>query len=273
MAVQAARRGGAALAPRRVLAGCWLLATRIGALVVMLQAYSWFRKTYFQRPEAVAYDHALDLMRVQRALRLDVELAMQGWVLDRPWLVEFFNAYYRQFKPVLYLCAALALLLAPAAFARVGRAFVLATLIALPWYALYPLAPPRFMAPYGYPFVDTLAVSSPAPPSSAGLAGANQFAAMPSMHIGWTAVGVLWLAAALPWRRVGAILAALHLALMCVTVVVTGNHYVLDIVAGFAVAGAALGLARLLPAWWPWPPRSWSAARARLGQTGPGPSR
>jgi hypothetical protein len=34
---------------------------------------------------------------------------------------------------------------------------------------------------------------------------------------------------------------------MCLTVVVTGNHYVLDIVAGFAVFGAALGLSRLLP--------------------------
>ena len=236
----------------RVGGAVWLVLTRIGALFVLLQTYTILRKTFFQRPPEVAFDHALDLIALQEALRIDVELALQHRVLEHQWLVEFFNAYYRQFKPALYVCAALALLLAPAAFGRIARAFVLATLIALPCYALYPLAPPRFMRQYGYPFVDTLAVYSPTPPSSGGLGGANQFAAMPSMHIGWTAVGVLWLAAALPWRRIGPVLAALHLALMCVTVVVTGNHYVLDIVAGFAVAGAALGLARLLPRELPW---------------------
>jgi membrane-associated phospholipid phosphatase len=60
------------------------------------------------------------------------------------------------------------------------------------------------------------------------------------MHIGWTTFAALWLAAAIPRRRIGALLGGLHLALMCVTVVVTGNHYVLDIVGGFTVAGTAI---------------------------------
>ena len=232
---------------RRLVGAVWLLATRLGALFVLLQFYTWFRKTYFQRTAAVAFDHALDLLALQRDLRLDVELELQRWALEHGWVIEFFNGYYRQMKLGIYLSAALALLLAPAGFRRVRRVFVLATLLAFPWYALYPLAPPRFMGPYGFPFVDTLHSLSAASPSSEGVAGANPYAAMPSMHIGWTAVAALWLVAALPWRRLGVVLGVAHLTLMSLAVVVTGNHYVLDIAAGLAVAGAAVLLTRLLP--------------------------
>jgi hypothetical protein len=228
----------------------WLLCSRIAVLFVILQAYSWFRKTYFQRPAELAYANALDVIDLQRRLGIavtEVEIPLQRWVIERPALIEFFNTYYRQFKPALYLCAALCLVLAPVAFRRVFRVFLLATLIAFPWYALYPLAPPRLMQSHGFAFVDTLAVFGGVQSTASGAGGANQFAAMPSMHIGWTAVAALWLAAAVPWRRVGAMLGAIHLTLMCITVVVTGNHYVLDIVGGFLVTGGALLVARSLP--------------------------
>jgi hypothetical protein len=151
-------------------------------------------------------------------------------------------------KPALYICAVLCVLLAPAAFRRIWWIFLFTTLIAFPMYALYPLAPPRLMGPYGYDFVDTLAVFGGVEQTAAGAGGANQFAAMPSMHIGWTTIGVLWLAAALPWHRVGLVIGLTHLTLMCVTVVVTGNHYVLDIIAGFAVVAIATVVAQYFPA-------------------------
>jgi hypothetical protein len=220
-------------------------------LFVALMVYSWFRKTYFQRPAEVAYAHALDLIELQRRLGIAVtrvEIPLQQWVLDRGSLIDFFNFYYRQMKPALYLSALLCLLLAPVDFRRIWRIVMLATLIAVPWYALYPLAPPRLMAPYGFGFVDTLAVYGGTVSSSAGVGGANQFAAMPSMHICWTTMAALWLAAALPWRRVGLIIGIAHLAIMCLAVIVTGNHYLLDIVAGWGVAGAAVGLEYLLAA-------------------------
>ena len=247
LAVAPHRRAAQAPHLRRVAATVWLVASRLAALFLLLQFYTWFRKTYFQPSAAVAFDHARDLLTLQRVLRLDVELDLQRWALGHEWLIEFCNAYYRQMKLGVYLSAVLAILLAPLAFRRINRVFVLATLLAFPWYALYPLAPPRFMGPYGFPFVDTLAAVGGAPESSGGLAGANPYAAMPSMHIGWTAVAAFWLAAALPWRRIGPVLGALHVALMSLAVVVTGNHYVLDVVAGLAVAAAALLLARLLP--------------------------
>src|SRR5687768_2639470 len=130
----------------------WLLVSRIGVLLVILTAYSWFRKTYFQQSAERAYSQALDVIALQSRLGLavhDVEIRLQQLVLDHPSLIDFFNTYYRQFKPALYVSAALCLLLAPAGFRRVRRIFLIATLIALPWYALYPLAPPRLMGEYG----------------------------------------------------------------------------------------------------------------------------
>jgi hypothetical protein len=208
------------------------------------------RKTFFQRPEEVAYAHALQVIDLQAALGLPierVELALQQRVLEHHWLIDLVNGYYRQLKPSLYLCTLLAVLVAPAGFRRVRRLFLLSTLVALPLYALYPLAPPRFMDSQGYPFVDTLAVFHGTVSSSSGFGGANQFAAMPSMHVGWTFIAALWLAVALPRWRLGTLLGAAHVVLMSLAVMATGNHYWLDIVGGFAVVGVALLLDRMLP--------------------------
>lgn len=214
-------------------------------MFVLLQGYSWFRKTYFVPPSSAGYANALDIIDLQRALGIGVdriEIPLQQHVIEHQWLIDFFNHYYRQMKIVMFAAAALCVVLAPAAFWRIARVFLLTTAIAFPMYAIYPLAPPRLMQSYGYPFVDTLAVYAGVQSSSSGAGGANQFAAMPSMHIGWTAIAALWLAAALPWRRIGAWLGALHLLVMSFAVVVTGNHYVLDIVAGLIVVGVALAI-------------------------------
>ena len=169
---------------------------------------------------------------------------MQQWVIEHGWLDRCLQralpAVQTGFVP---LCRVVSIA-GTGRFSPIWRVFMIATLIATPWYALYPLAPPRLMTPFGFPFVDTLAVYGEAVSSTEGVGGANQFAAMPSMHIGWTTIAALWLAAALPWWRIGAILGTVHVGLMCVTVVVTGNHYVLDIVAGFAVAGLAVLIER-----------------------------
>jgi hypothetical protein len=219
-------------------------------LVAVLLLYSWFRKTYFLQPADGAFANALDLIDLQRRLGIAVtrvEIPLQQRVLEHGWLIDFFNVYYRKMKIGLYLAALLCLVLAPVDFRRIWRVFLIATVIALPWYAIYPLAPPRLMGQYGFPFVDTLAVYGGTVSSSAGAGGANQFAAMPSMHICWTTIAALWLAAALPRWRLGAVLGSFHVLLMCLAVIVTGNHYVLDIVAGFAVAGSALLVVRFLP--------------------------
>ena len=98
--------------------------------------------------------------------------------------------------PMFYACCAAALLFGPVQFRFWRRAFLFSMLLALPWYAIYPLAPPRFMPQYG--FRDTLMEFGPKYFSSDGLVSANQYAAMPSMHIGWTTIAALMLATCVP---------------------------------------------------------------------------
>ena len=95
---------------------------------------------------------------------------------------------------------------------------------ALVAHIVFPLAPPRMFPQWG--FVDTMGTLGP--DAYAGASGdlANQFAAMPSLHVGWAALiayvvhrtGPRWLA----W------LATAHLAVTVLVVVVTANHYWLD---------------------------------------------
>ncbi len=242
--------------------GWWRIAWAAGQVVLLLailQMYTLLRRSYFQQSPDEAFANALDLIRWQGAVGLNIELDLQGWALRHDWLIDFANGYYRNFKPILYVCAVLACLLAPVAYRRVRRAFVVVTLLALPWYAIFPLAPPRFMAPYGHPFVDTLNVLSTTPNATAGFAAANQFAAMPSMHIGWTSIAALWLAVTFRRWWLGTVLGVLHLTVMGYVVMVTGNHFVFDIFGGLILAGIAIAVAWRLP-----DHLSWIAAWDRL---------
>jgi membrane-associated phospholipid phosphatase len=87
-----------------------------------------------------------------------------------------------------------------------------------------------------------------------GTGSANLYAAMPSMHIGWTTIGALCIAAAFPWKRIGLIIGIIHLGLMSLTVMITGNHYWLDIAGGLLAVAIAWCLTLLLPDQiaWPW---------------------
>lgn len=67
------------------------------------------------------------------------------------------------------------------------------------------------------------------------------------MHVGWTTLGAIALAACLTWRRVGYAIATIRNVAIVTTVIVTGNHYWLDAVAGWAVIAVSALVNRLLP--------------------------
>jgi hypothetical protein len=126
-------------------------------------------------------------------------------------------------------------------------ALVVATLIGLLGFWLFPTAPPRMMPG----FVDTLAryhdwgwwgAAASAPKGLAGLT--NEFAAMPSLHVGWAAWCGWQIARNANWRWLR-LLGALYPVFMFVVVVGTANHYIADAVAGLAVILAGAALARL----------------------------
>jgi hypothetical protein len=231
----------------------------IGAFMILFQAYKVVRKTFVQRAEAVGFAHAEQIIDWERRLHIFVEPDLQGWLLRHEALIRPFNRYYAAFMWLFYLCCVAGIVLAPVPYRRLRRAFLLSMVIALPWYALYPLAPPRFMPEYG--FVDTVSAYGPYYFKDNGFVKANHYAAMPSMHVGWTTIGAFMLAAAIPYKRIGMILGTLHVAMMSLTVIVTANHFVLDIVGGWLVVATAFGAARLLPAEvrWPWQKRAGDA--------------
>jgi hypothetical protein len=104
-------------------------------------------------------------------------------------------------------------------------------------FAAYPVTPPRLLSDAG--FVDTVADGRTVGSWGSAMisATANEHAAMPSLHVAWTT----WVAATLmaqdvpPWLRR---LAVLHVATTTAVIVMTGNHWLLDAVAGVAVAAA-----------------------------------
>ncbi|WP_431966492.1 phosphatase PAP2 family protein [Nocardia sp. bgisy134] len=113
-------------------------------------------------------------------------------------------------------------------------------------HVLLPLAPPRMLPERG--FVDVAALHGQSvygPSESGGLS--NQFAAMPSLHVGWALLLAVAVVAATrtSWRW----LALAHPTLTTVIVIGTGNHYWLDaIVAVLLLAGAAVLHRLLVPA-------------------------
>lgn len=230
--------------------------SQILLFLALFQVYKMVRKTFITRAESVAYDNALDILRYQDALNLNFELDWQRWIIDRGDLILVFNNIYAYYMYGYYACAIILLVMSPIRYRYLRRVFIISMIVALPWYALYPLAPPRFMEPYGWPFVDTLAVYGPNYFSESGLVTANRFAAMPSMHCGWTMVAGLMISASVPLRWLGRTLFVFLTLLLAVTVMVTGNHYWLDIVGGWAVIGVSLLINRALPfplpIRWPW---------------------
>src|SRR5262245_4579260 len=107
-------------------------------------------------------------------------------------------------------------------------------------HILLPVAPPRLVPGLG--IADTVGLDH----DHGSLAGIpfNPYAAMPSMHVGWSLLaGIVALKASrsLLMRAFFAV----HPALMAVAVTATGNHYFLDSAAGVLVALVALGLVRV----------------------------
>jgi short subunit fatty acids transporter len=119
---------------------------------------------------------------------------------------------------------------------------VLATwLIALPIYALFPVAPPRLA---GIGLVDTITTQTGiALDSKLTTSFYNPIAAVPSLHAGF-AVAVSAALGAVARRRLTRVVAWLWAPTVCLAVVATGNHFVADIVAGVVVTVVGYGLGR-----------------------------
>ncbi|MFH8792423.1 phosphatase PAP2 family protein [Streptomyces sp. NPDC017941] len=197
-----------------------------------------------------AVDHGLSLLRVEKAVHLNLEHPLN----------RLFTAHASLGVPADFWYASLHYLVTPLILIWMFRSravhyaaartwLMVSTLIGLVGFTLMPTCPPRLLdAKYG--FVDTMAQYSDwgwwggqasAPRGLGGMT--NQYAAMPSLHVGWSLwCGVmLWRYGRTPLAKAAGVIYPLFTT---VVVMGTANHYFLDAVAGAAVMGAGLLLVK-----------------------------
>ncbi|MFG3530731.1 bifunctional glycosyltransferase 87/phosphatase PAP2 family protein [Streptomyces sp. NPDC047917] len=195
---------------------------------------------------ATAEQHGRQIHAIEQWLHIDIEHWANHAVVNVGGLRGFFDHYYTTFHFVVPLTILGVLYVRRPADYRWARSTIgFATLFALVGFWLYPLAPPRLMPGLG--FIDTVhGVQDFAKPDYGSLtAMTNQYAAMPSLHFGWS----LWcgvvvvVLAPKTWMKA---LALLHPLFTVSAIVATANHWVLDAVGGAAVVVLGFGLAYVL---------------------------
>jgi len=197
---------------------------------------------------ASAMANATGLVHLEQRLHLNPEITLNHWLAVHGTLGRFVGDYYD-----LAHFAVTLTLLAWVLWRHVDRYRVLRNtliginVIGFAVYWAYPVAPPRMLASFG--FIDIVAVSHSVGAWSSGTLAsqANEFAAMPSLHMAWA----VWCGLAVWLNRKDPISRALAIAypvLTGIVVIATANHYFLDVAAGVGAAAvsalAALGLER-----------------------------
>ena len=184
---------------------------------------------------AEAFDHARELIGLERALGLFVEPAVHAWAEGVDWLIDGASwMYVNSHFTITTVTLAFIYLRRNASFYFIRNMFMVAMGIALVLYAAYPTAPPRFMPEWG--FGDSVArfTGLTAEGSSAD-ALYNPFAAVPSMHVAFALMLAVPMASMTRRRWVKALWLS-YPALVSFVVVATANHWWLD-----AFAGARVG--------------------------------
>jgi membrane-associated phospholipid phosphatase len=121
------------------------------------------------------------------------------------------------------------------------RTVIATWLIAVPIFALFPVAPPRLA---GVGISDTVSSHSAIALTGPSTLFYNPYAAVPSLHVGLAfAVGI---AAAVALRaRWARVLALSWGPLVTLSVLATGNHYLFEVAAGLLVTGVGFSAGRL----------------------------
>ncbi len=186
---------------------------------------------------ATAHRNASQIVNFQRSIGLDLELGLQALFIDDHAIITMANwIYIWGYWPVLAFTLVYFGARHRDAYIELRNAMFISGAIGLVIFATYAVAPPRL---FSAQYIDTVTEHSffyrvAQPPSLA-----NKYAAVPSFHFGWN------LLVAIGWYRVfrGTSLRWLSMAMpmgMAFAVIVTANHWVLDVLAGGLVAGAGL---------------------------------
>ena len=188
----------------------------------------------------IAADNAVNLVKFQDWMGFPNEATLQGWFIDSEVLIKIANTFYFVMHfPSMIVFLVWVMVRKIEWMPQVRASLCLATFSGLIIHLLFPLMPPRLMVSYG--FIDTAKVFGPDPYSLGIAKAANEFAAMPSLHVGWALL--IALAAIRILKTPARWLMLLHPILTTIVVVITANHFWLDIIVGAILALAGWQLA------------------------------
>ncbi|MFI9718117.1 phosphatase PAP2 family protein [Streptomyces sp. NPDC052396] len=218
-----------------------------------------------------AVGHGLSILDLEKTFRINLEHPLNRLFTNNPVLGVPADFAYASLHYVVTPAVLIWLFRRHSEHYRKLRTWLLiSTMIGLIGFTLLPTCPPRLLDP-SHGFVDTMRHYSSygwwggdasAPRGMGSLT--NQYAAMPSLHVGWALWSglALWKYSSRTWVRVAGVAYPLAIALV---VMGTANHYFLDAVAGVGVMG--LGYLLAAPAL-----RFTGALRSRFGKDGTGQS-
>ncbi|QWB28413.1 MULTISPECIES: phosphatase PAP2 family protein [Streptomyces] len=199
-----------------------------------------------------AVDNGLAILKIEKALFLNAEHPLNRLFTREAWIGIPADFWYASLHYLVTPAILIWLFRSRTVRYRAARTWLwTSTFVGLIGFTLLPTCPPRLLdASHG--FVDTMAQYSSygwwggeasAPRGLGGMT--NQYAAMPSLHVGWA----LWCGVML-WRyggtRLAKTAAVAYPLITTIVVMGTANHYFLDAVAGAAVMGVGLLLAPLV---------------------------
>jgi len=228
---------------------------QLGILVLVDVAYELVRGIADgQRSEAIA--NGQQVISFEHSLHALFEPDLQSFFLSAHWVIDLANQLYlnAQFSIALGFLVWL-YLFRNDSYYFVRNMFVVSMGFALVGYTLYPTAPPRMFPHDG--FVDTITdFSNVNHDSSLAKVFINPYAAVPSMHCAFAAmIGVTGARVCRHWWSKA--WWACWPLLIAWVVIVTGNHYWVDVALGWMVAAASALvaqrlLARARPHAWAW---------------------
>lgn len=221
--------------PRHVRARRPLSWYREGAYLALGLVVYFGVRVLVEGSGARAVANAERLLDIEASMNIDIETQLQEAALESDLVRIVGNLSYVWLHwPLLIAALVLLFLRDPPHYRQFRNALFVSGSVGLVLFALVPMAPPRFMPG----FVGTVSDDARRHYLGYPLNWANKYAAFPSFHVGWTLIACLAVAAS--FERPGIRIAALVPALLVgVSVVTTGNHYVIDSVAGAAIAAGA----------------------------------
>lgn len=210
--------------------------------LVLLGIFIYFRVRGLTESSAqLAREHAYSIVRFESRLGIDVEPSLQRLVAPSEWLQTAVNwIYIWGHWPVIIVTMLWLVWHHRVVFLRLRDAMMVSGALGMAVFVSYPVAPPR-LADLG--LVDTVSEQSRAYRFLQPPAFVNQYAAMPSLHVGWdllVGMAIISAASSIALKVLGFAMPVL----MAFAVVATANHYLMDVIAGvgLVLAGHAAAL-------------------------------